>query len=69
VIINTRWNIVAKEGLVILILSSYTQQDAFTQSKDNNCINIPSSKTFRTGSSFKIRVRKPQAFGRYMCVD
>jgi hypothetical protein len=34
VIINIRWNVVAKEGLVILILSSYTQQDAFTQSKD-----------------------------------
>jgi hypothetical protein len=33
VIINTRWNVVAKEGLFIHILSSYTQQDAFTQSK------------------------------------
>jgi hypothetical protein len=34
VIINTRWNVVAKAGLSIPILSSYTQQDAFAQSKD-----------------------------------
>jgi hypothetical protein len=33
VIINTRWNVVAKGGLVLPILSLYTQQDAFTQSK------------------------------------
>jgi hypothetical protein len=40
VIINTRWNVVAKEVLVILILSSYTQQDAFTQSKNIYCDDL-----------------------------
>jgi hypothetical protein len=34
VIINTRWNVVAKGGLVLPILSLYTQQNAFTQSKN-----------------------------------
>jgi hypothetical protein len=34
VIINTRWNVVAKGVLVLPILSLYTQQDAFTQSKN-----------------------------------
>jgi hypothetical protein len=55
VIINTRWNVVAKEGLVIPILSSYTQQDAFTLSKNKSSVissvqNIggASPQTFRT---------------------
>jgi hypothetical protein len=46
VIINTRWNVVAKEGLVIPILSSYTQQDAFTQSKANKVFKKKSAYTF-----------------------
>jgi hypothetical protein len=33
-IINAGWNVVAKGGLVLPILSLYTQQDAFTQSKN-----------------------------------
>jgi hypothetical protein len=54
VIINTRWNVVAKEGLVIPILSLYTQQDAFTQSKDDL---LAGQQGFRGGKIFLFSVK------------
>jgi hypothetical protein len=60
VIINTRWNVVAKGGLVLPILSLYTQQDAFTQSKDFLysflLANTTSNEISSTERSFSLEV-------------
>jgi hypothetical protein len=70
VIINTRWNVVAKGGLVLPILSLYTQRDAFTQSKDNNVRLIKQGKFIYEGYEVLTAVViKPTDVSEEMLVD